>query len=86
MLKFNDKDGIDLLSNMIVFNPDKRFSVEECLNHPYVKSIKDDDIHDPVFKGKIDFGYEEIDSTDSEVFINILISELQTFETGVYTL
>ena len=55
MLNFNDKDGIDLLSKMIVFNPDKRLSVEECLEHPYVKSIKDDEITDPVFKGYMNF-------------------------------
>lgn len=86
VLKFDDKEGIDLLNNMIVFNPDKRFTVEECLNHPYVKSIKEDDISDPVFKGKINFDYENLETTDNEMFINILISELSTFETGVYTI
>ena len=71
---------------MIVFNPDKRFSIEECLNHPYVKSIKDEDISDPVFKGKINFDYENVENADNEFFINLLITELQSFETGVYTI
>jgi serine/threonine protein kinase len=70
---------------MIVFNPEKRYSVEECLNHPYVKSIKDEDTTDPVFKGKINFDFELIENADNEFFINLLISELSTYDTGIYT-
>lgn len=27
--------GLDLLSKMLAFNPNKRYTAEECLNHPY---------------------------------------------------
>ena len=30
-----NKDALDLLENMLVFNPNKRISVLEALNHPY---------------------------------------------------
>lgn len=34
---FSADYGRDLLSKMLVINPDSRYSVEESLNHPYVK-------------------------------------------------
>lgn len=27
--------GLDLLDKMLTFNPDKRYSVEQCLSHPF---------------------------------------------------
>lgn len=33
-------DCLDLLNKMLVFNPYFRISVEECLAHPYLKSVK----------------------------------------------
>lgn len=35
----NDNDAYDLLEKMIIFDPDKRISAEDALNHPYFKSI-----------------------------------------------
>lgn len=34
------EDCIDLLEKMLVFNPYFRPSVEECLDHPYFKKMK----------------------------------------------
>ena len=31
---------LDLLSRMLVFNPDKRATVEECLAHPYLTRVR----------------------------------------------
>ena len=33
-----DKDSIDLMSKMLVANPHKRITVEEILNHPFLKN------------------------------------------------
>ena len=35
------KEALDLLENMIKFNPDKRFSAAQCLAHPYFKKLHD---------------------------------------------
>jgi hypothetical protein len=43
---------------MIVFNPVKRISIEEALEHPYVKSIKEDGVIDPIYKGTINFDFD----------------------------
>jgi serine/threonine protein kinase len=33
--------AIDLLEKMLAFNPKKRYSVDECLAHPYLKELHD---------------------------------------------
>ncbi len=42
---------------MIVFNPNKRISVEEALEHSYLSSLKEN-MEDPVFTGKLNFSFE----------------------------
>lgn len=84
VLNYKDTYGIDLLSKMIVFNPDKRLTVEECLDHAYVKSIKQEDVIDPVFQGKLNFDFELNEEADNEYFINLLVSEISVFDSGIY--
>jgi len=31
--------GLDLLSKMLTFNPDDRYTMEECLAHPYFEGL-----------------------------------------------
>ena len=31
--------GLDVLSKMLEFNPNKRFTAEECLSHPYFEGL-----------------------------------------------
>ena len=40
------KEGLDLLSKMLLFNPKKRIKIEECLRHPYFTGLynKEDEI------------------------------------------
>ena len=33
------KDGLDLLRKMLVFNPEKRISVDEALKHPFLNML-----------------------------------------------
>ncbi len=35
-----DKDAIDLLTKMLQFNPEKRITVAQCLEHPYFKEMR----------------------------------------------
>jgi serine/threonine protein kinase len=38
--------ALDLLSRMIVFNPEKRISATDALNHPYLASVSKDFVSD----------------------------------------
>lgn len=35
-----DKDALDLLKKMLVFNPSKRITVQQCLAHPYLQETR----------------------------------------------
>lgn len=37
-----DAEGLDLMRNLLMFNPSKRLTAQEALEHPYLK-----DFHDP---------------------------------------
>lgn len=82
VLKYNDKLGIDLLNKIIVFNPEKRLKVEECIEHPYIKSIKEEDIYDPLFEGQLNFDFETSEEKDIDYFIKLLLMEISSFESG----
>lgn len=44
-------EAIDLLKKFLIFDPDKRISVEEALRHPYLADLhleEDEPIRDPV--------------------------------------
>jgi hypothetical protein len=43
---------------MLVFNPDHRITIEGCLEHDYIQSIKEGS-EDPKFSGEINFDYEK---------------------------
>ena len=43
---------------MIVFNPNKRISVEKALEHPYVSYIRENMV-DPTFTGSLNFAFEK---------------------------
>ena len=40
-----DPDALDLLSHLLAFNPNHRYTAEEALEHPYMK-----DFHDTYFE------------------------------------
>ncbi|KAL4435824.1 hypothetical protein ABPG74_015792 [Tetrahymena malaccensis] len=58
--------AIDLISKMIVFNPDKRISAEEALKHPFFESIREQDFEVEA-KVKFDFDFEREDITLDEL-------------------
>jgi hypothetical protein len=47
-----------LLEKIIAFNPKNRLTAEEVLEHEYPKSMKDEGVMDPVFKGPVDFDFD----------------------------
>ena len=73
--------AVDLVEKMLVFNPDKRYSIEDCLNHPYLKNMKEG-IEDPVFNGKLNLDFDDKNITFSLFFV-FLVKEVSSFPTGL---
>ncbi|CAK5265589.1 unnamed protein product [Mycena citricolor] len=55
--------AIDLLSQMLCFDPAKRISCEQALAHPYLQ-VWHDPADEPICEFKFDFGFEEEDSIE----------------------
>lgn len=52
-----DEQALDLIRRMLVFNPKNRLSVEEALNHPYLKDFHN--IQEEIdYQGKIQIGID----------------------------
>ena len=81
ILKCENPLAVDLVEKMLVFNPDKRYSIEDCLNHPYLKNMREG-IEDPVFTGKINLDFDDKNITFS-IFFVYLVKEVSSFLTGL---
>ena len=81
ILKCENPLAVDLVEKMLVFNPDKRYSIEDCLNHPYLKNMREG-IEYPVFTGKINLDFDDKNITFS-IFFVYLVKEVSSFPTGL---
>jgi mitogen-activated protein kinase 1/3 len=81
ILKSKNPDAVDLVEKMLVFNPEKRYSIEQCLNHPYLKNMREG-IEDPVFNGKLNLEFDDKNITLSQLFV-FLVKEVSSFPTGL---
>ncbi|PYH70009.1 mitogen-activated protein kinase mpkC [Aspergillus vadensis CBS 113365] len=55
----SDEDAIDLLANMLIFDPDKRISAAKALEHPYL-GVYHDPTDEPVAEQKFDWSFSEV--------------------------
>jgi len=59
-------EAIDLLQRMLVFDPAKRVSVEEALEHPYLASLHNLE-DEPVADSSFSFDFEKEDLTEARL-------------------
>lgn len=58
----SNKVGLDLLSKMLTFNPDDRYSALECLEHPYFEGLYNPD-EEPTCAEPFDWAWDEFELT-----------------------
>ena len=54
--------ALDLLSKMLVFNPNKRATIEDCIAHPYFKGLHDPG-EEPLADKHFDWGFDDLKLT-----------------------
>ena len=72
-------DAIDLLKKMLVFDPDKRISIEDALKHPYMSKYhdpSDEPTGEPV--SAFDFDYE-LFSLKTQEYKELLFEEIKLY-------
>eukprot|EP01015_Nassula_variabilis_P008281 TRINITY_DN1654_c0_g1_i1.p2 TRINITY_DN1654_c0_g1~~TRINITY_DN1654_c0_g1_i1.p2 ORF type:complete len:173 (-),score=58.21 TRINITY_DN1654_c0_g1_i1:90-608(-) len=54
--------GLDLLGKMLTFNPDTRYTVEECLAHPYFEGLHNEE-EEPKCEEVYDWSWDNFEPT-----------------------
>jgi serine/threonine protein kinase len=54
--------ALDLLSKMLVFNPHKRYTVEQCISHPYFEGLHNPE-EEPICDSPFDWSFDDIELT-----------------------
>jgi len=66
-----DPQALHLLDKMLTFDPEKRYTIQECLAHPYLEELHDPK-DDPICKERFTWPGDEIDKPSVE-FLQALI-------------
>jgi len=70
--------ALDLLSRMLMFNPIKRYSIEQCINHPYFVDLHDPG-QEPLSKAPFDWSFDNFVPTKSTIQ-NMIYNEALEFK------
>ena len=65
-------EALDLLDKMLDLNPASRITVDQALEHPFLESMHDPE-DEPVFKGQMDFSFEEDNSLTLEKLKRLIL-------------
>jgi mitogen-activated protein kinase 1/3 len=54
--------GLDLLGKMLIFNPDERYTIEDCLAHPYFDGLHNEE-EEPTSEEAFDWSFDNFEPT-----------------------
>ena len=69
--------ALDLLDKMLVFNPQKRWTVRQCLAHPYFNGLHNTE-EEPVAAQPFDWSFDNFEPT-KEILQNMVYEEALKF-------
>ena len=69
--------ALDLLGKMLTFNPKKRYTVEQCISHPYFEGLHDPE-QEPTADSTFDFSYDK-DASSKEKLRNMIYEQSMRF-------
>jgi len=54
--------ALDLLAKMLHFNPNKRYTIEQCISHPYFETLHNPE-EEPISEAPFDWSFDDIELT-----------------------
>jgi len=73
-----DKDTLDLLKQLLAFNPSKRPTVDECIEHPYFEGIRDKE-KEIMAERTLELNFED-EELDEDKLRGLFIEELKHYK------
>lgn len=76
--------AIDLLKNMLQFDPRERFTVEKCLQHPYLSELHEES-DEPNCKRPFDYSFEDgyPDEMPKKLLQQYMFNEMLHFSSNI---
>jgi mitogen-activated protein kinase 1/3 len=72
-------EALDLLKKMLIFNPHKRITIDECLNHPFLSKVRDKS-KELVAPGPIILDFEKEGELSAERLRELFIAEIKQYK------
>ena len=58
--------GLDLLNKILVFNPNKRYTIEQCIAHPYFEGLHNPE-EEPIASTPFDWKFDDLELTKENI-------------------
>ncbi len=78
LFKKSNPVALDLLSKMLIFNPKKRYTVEQCISHPYFEGLHNPE-EEPISDSSFDWSFDDIELT-KETLQSMIYEESLNFD------
>ena len=75
-------EALDLLQKMLIFDPNKRITVKECLEHPFFKSVRDPSKEEEA-TFNLEFEFEDDNNLTVEKLRNLFMTVIKSYKQKV---
>ena len=78
----SSEESLDLLQKMLIFDPNKRITVKECLEHPFFKSVRDTSKEEEA-TFNLEFEFEGDNNLTVEKLRNLFLTVIKSYKQKV---
>jgi mitogen-activated protein kinase 1/3 len=75
-------EALDLLSKMLIFDPNKRITLKECIEHPFFKDVRDTSIEEEA-SFNLEFEFEDDQNLNIDKLRNLFLAVIKSYKKKV---
>ena len=75
----SSEEALDLLQKMLIFDPNKRITVKECLEHPFFSSVRDQSKEEEA-SFNLEFEFEDDNNLTVEKLRNLFMTVIKSYK------